>query len=57
MLQKEEIGLSHFRHAQTSGKKGVDNAAKREMSINAEGEKKKDKKHSLHPDHSETKNK
>jgi hypothetical protein len=48
--------LSHFRHAQTSGKKGVDNAAKREMSINAEGgKKKKDKKHSLHPDHSETK--
>lgn len=46
--------LSHFRHAQTSGKKGVDNAAKREMSINAEGEKKR-QKHSLHPDHSETK--
>jgi hypothetical protein len=35
--------LSHFRHAQSSGKKGVDNAAKREMSINAEGEKKRQK--------------
>ena len=50
--------MPQCRHAQTSGKerekKRVDNAAEREMSINAEGEK-DDKKHSPHSDHSGTK--